>query len=89
MPQKKPAPPGHVDLTSDEVEWLYAHLRLACKVNQQMGRTCDQGDALHRSLDKLDRARFPDGVPVLTPWSGKVSKAVEKVLGLAPGKKGG
>jgi len=56
--------PGRIDFRSDEVEWLLAHLLLACRTISKAGN-CDPTDRLHRCIDKLDRARFVNGVPVL------------------------
>jgi hypothetical protein len=56
--------PGRIDFRSDEVEWLLAHLLLACRTISKVG-PCDSTDRLHRCIDKLDRARFVNGVAVL------------------------
>lgn len=60
-------PPGRLELTSVEVEWLIAHLLFACQLHQAAGNVCNTDDALHRCISKLDNARYPDAVEVLVP----------------------
>jgi hypothetical protein len=61
----KSAKPGHVQFTSDEVEWLHAVILNACRIAKRAGLKCDPIDQAHRILDKLDRARFEDAVEVI------------------------
>ncbi len=73
--------PGHVQLTSEETEWLYAHLLNACRIMIRNGHGCDPQDRLHAIMDKIDRARFQDSVPVLVGnkmMEDAILKAVKK-----------
>ena len=72
--------PGHLKLTSPEVEWLYANLRNACKISERAGYKCDQTDTLHTILDKLDRARYQRAVPVLTGMNAKLEDEIMKAV---------
>lgn len=59
--------PGHVKFESDEIEFLMAHLLTACEFVKKTTGNCDPNDVIHRILDKVDCARFPNAVPLLIP----------------------
>jgi hypothetical protein len=71
----KKTKPGRVDFTSEEIEWMYAHLHAACQTTQDLGLECNLKDNLHRCLDKLDLARFQDAVPLMVPRSYVITGA--------------
>mgnify|MGYP001598576071 CR=1 FL=1 len=66
MKKKEKGTPGQIQLTSQEVEWLYTTMRNTCQLADRSGTSyADYGDRfLPRLVAKLALARYPDAVEI-------------------------